>query len=97
MGDSVSSSESYKDNAMKKVLKYLIGIVVALLAFYFAWNRYGTYITSVLSKKKAEGLDPKAPEMAAKYNKEVEEEVASLAKADAEEVMKKWKERFGGK
>ena len=70
-----------------------IGTVATLVvAFWLYWRNRESY------RGKVPMLDPLAtPAKREEYEKEVAEKARELANADAEEVMKKWKERFGGK
>ena len=70
-----------------------IGTVATLVvAFWLYWRYQEGY------KEKVPTPDPLAtPAKREEYEKEVAEKARELANADAEEVMKKWKERFGGK
>ena len=91
----VHASDSSEDNAVKVLNRIMaaIGTVATLVvAFWLYWRNREAYNNKVPSP------DPLATPIALEeYEREVAEKAKELASADAEEVMKKWKERFGGK
>ena len=91
----VHAADISEDNTMKVLNRIMaaIGTVATLVvAFWLYWRNRESYV------EKVPMPDPlNTPVKREEYEKEVAEKARELANADAEEVMKKWKERFGGK
>ena len=77
---------------IRKILLAVVTLATLVVAFWLYWKNRGTMVVDVpLPSPLA------TPGAIEDYNKAVEERKKELATASAEEVMKKWKERFGGK
>lgn len=82
-----------KKNTWLKLLFAFFGLVGSVLAFLFAWSRYGRYIPGAI--KKAGDIKQHTPDKIMDYHRQVEQGVVDLAKADAKGVVERWKKRFG--
>ena len=77
---------------IRKILLAVVTLATLVVAFWLYWRNRESY------RGKVPMPDPlNTPTKREEYEKEVAEKARELANADAEEVMKKWKERFGGK
>jgi hypothetical protein len=84
---------------IKKWQATLAATALALLALFFLATRWRSYLQGLLEYDSTKAIQDrfKSEEAAKKYQKELEKQLKDLAQDDAQEALRKWQERFGGK
>lgn len=82
---------------MKRIMAWILGLATTVVAFFILRKKGFEFMRKLWDDRVEEFIKLKGKKALDEYHALIESEAKKLAKANAEEVMKSWKERFGTK